>query len=224
MALPVDIDRASVQPSLSETIVWCTNRQLTATPLENDEIRRRLKLLDQAGELMHQAYLESGSFVWKLLRRDYSKTRKYQQGLELMAQVNPASLSSVTKRLRSAELQPALVLSQARTHAAREKIVQSVISKRSALIPTLQYVQTAPHGAQGRLLRYWPEENLADGAAEYASVGFFDADNTPPWDTWVAFSGGMLLSWVPAELIELVNKGIDVNPEGCIAWLESWLE
>jgi len=220
MPLPFDIDSASAQRHLSETIVWCTNRQLTATPLENEEIRRRLKLLDQAAELMHQAYLESGNFVGRLLRRDYSRTRKYQQGLELMAQVNPASLSSVTKRLRSPELQPALVLSQARTHPERERIVQSVISKRSALIPTLQYVQTAPHGAQGRLLRYWPEENLACGAAEYASVGFFNADNTPPWDTWVAFSGGMLLSWVPGELIELVDRGIHSNPEGCIAWLE----
>jgi hypothetical protein len=215
-----DIDSASAQRHLSETIVWCTNRQLTATPLENDEIRRRLKLLDQAAELMHQAYLDSGNLVGRFLGGDYSKRRKYQQGLELMAQVNPASLPSVTKRLRSPELQPSLVLSEARTHQAREQIVQSVISKRSKLIRTLQHAQTTPHLAQGRLLRYWPEENLADGAAEYASVGFFDADNTPPWDTWVAFSRGMLVSWVPGELVELVDKGINANPEGCIAWFE----
>jgi hypothetical protein len=215
-----DLDSASAQLHLSEAIVWCTNRQLTATPLENSEIRRRLKLLDQAAELMRQAYLESGNVVGRFLRRDYSKTRKYQQALDLMAQVNPASLPSVIKRLRSPELQPSLELSQAQTEQAKEQIVRSVVSKRSALIPTLQHRQTAPHGAQGRLLRYWPEENLADGAAEYASVGFFDADNTPPWDSWVMFSSGMLVSWVPGELIELVDRGVDANPEGCIAWFD----
>jgi hypothetical protein len=127
-----DLDRASAQLHLSEAVVWCTNRQLTATPLENSEIRRRLKLLDQAAELMHQAYLESGNVVGRFLRRDYSKTRKYQQALDLMAQINPASLPSVTKRLRSPELQPSLELSQAQTEQAREQIVQSVVSKRSA--------------------------------------------------------------------------------------------
>jgi len=44
------------------------------------------------------------------------------------------------------------------------------------------------------------EENLADGAAKHPSKGFFDVDNTPPWDTWVAFSHGILLSWVPLNL------------------------
>ena len=215
-----NIDRASDQRHLSETIVWCTNRQLTATPLENDEISRRLKLLDQAAELMQQAYLESGNLIGRFLGRDYSKSRKYRQALELMAQVNPASLPTVTKRLRSPELQPSLALSEAGTHQARERIVHSVISKRSELIRTLQHLQANPHPAQGRLLRYWPEENLADGAAEYASVGFFDTDNTPPWDTWVAFSSGMLVSWVPGELLELVTRGIDANPEGCIAWVD----
>jgi len=72
----------------------------------------------------------------------------------------------------------------------------------------------------GRLLIYIPEENLADGAAKYTSRGFFDDDNVPPWDIWVAFFGGTLLSWVPPHLIELAQCGIDANPESCIAWLE----
>ena len=39
--------------------------------------------------------------------------------------------------------------------------------------------------AAGRLLVYFPDEELWDGAAEAASSGFFDEHNAPPWGTWV---------------------------------------
>ncbi len=71
-----------------------------------------------------------------------------------------------------------------------------------------------------KILLYAPEENLADGAAKYSSKGFFDVDNVPPWDTWLTFSNGILLSWVPELLVGLAQNGIDANPEGCIRWLD----
>src|SRR5207247_2550506 len=37
----------------------------------------------------------------------------------------------------------------------------------------------------GRLLAYFPDDNLADGVAATESNGFFDVDNIPPYDTWV---------------------------------------
>lgn len=37
----------------------------------------------------------------------------------------------------------------------------------------------------GRLLAYFPNDNLFDGVAEVESDGFFDVDNIPPYDTWV---------------------------------------
>jgi len=45
-------------------------------------------------------------------------------------------------------------------------------------------------------------------------------NNVPPWDTWVAFSEKMLVSWVPPALIDVAQMGIDVNPEECIGWAE----
>lgn len=81
---------------------------------------------------------------------------------------------------------------------------------------------------EGDLLLYLPDQQLADGAAEQASNGFFDMDNTPPWDSWVALvrdsradvsSRDQLICYVPAKLRDFVQRGIDVNPEGCIAWL-----
>src|SRR5262245_34397058 len=37
----------------------------------------------------------------------------------------------------------------------------------------------------GRLLAYFPDDNLFDGFAEAVSEGFFDVNNIPPYDTWV---------------------------------------
>lgn len=78
----------------------------------------------------------------------------------------------------------------------------------------------------GRLLVYFPDQELADGAAEVESRGFLDVNNAPPWDTWVAFiqhvgSGqSHLISWVPREFLALADAGIRVNPEECILWLD----
>ena len=212
-----DLNRPDLQRSLKDAILWCADRQLTATPADDEEIRRRRELMNRAQELLHGAIVESRSLLNRIRRRNYTELPKYQRGMELVSQANPVSFTSFTKRLRSAELQPSASLSGAENPRF---IVQSVISRRAALVIELNHFQTAAHRAEGRLLTYWPEENLACGGAEYASVGFFDVDNTPPWDTWVAFSGKALLSWVPGELVDLVSQGIEANPEGCVAWYE----
>lgn len=80
----------------------------------------------------------------------------------------------------------------------------------------------------GKLLVYFPDANLSDGAAEVESREFFDVYNAPPWGTWVAYldDGGRdesyssyLLAWVPEGLIAVADAGIEVNPEQCVSWL-----
>ena len=90
----------------------------------------------------------------------------------------------------------------------------------------------------GRLLAYFPDDNLACGVAEAESQGFFDVDNIPRYDTWVwmvrnlrafAYKDGAkgemeanyLVAWVPPDFIELASGGIEVNPEECIRWLDT---
>jgi hypothetical protein len=78
------------------------------------------------------------------------------------------------------------------------------------------------------VLVYFPDDELACGAAEVESEGFFDVHNAPPWDTWLAMvkddgrteRNPYLLAWVPDELVGHAQRGIDVNPEECIRWLE----
>lgn len=89
----------------------------------------------------------------------------------------------------------------------------------------------------GKLLSYFPNENLADGVAEAESGGFFDADNIPPYDTWVWMAentqlvllGGRrkidvpnnyLIAWVPPLFIPAAKRGLGVHVEACLGWLD----
>lgn len=90
----------------------------------------------------------------------------------------------------------------------------------------------------GRLLAYFPDESLACGMAEVESLGFFDANNVPPYDTWVWMVRNVrtftrdhgarweeevnyLVTWIPPEFIPLATGGMKVNPEQCIMWLDT---
>jgi hypothetical protein len=85
-------------------------------------------------------------------------------------------------------------------------------------------------GKEGRLMVYYPDAELSDGAAELESGGFFDVCNCPPWGTWVGMFrdnrprdhsyANYLVAWVPRVLEDLVARGIEVNPERCILWLD----
>jgi hypothetical protein len=78
---------------------------------------------------------------------------------------------------------------------------------------------------------------VADGASEHASGGYFDVFDTPPWDTWVWYVDDtptldhpndqtegvrrvdFLIAWVPPVMIAWVEHGIAVNPMECLGWL-----
>jgi uncharacterized protein (TIGR02996 family) len=78
----------------------------------------------------------------------------------------------------------------------------------------------------GRLVLYDPRETLSAGLSHRFSDDYFDADDMPPWDTWVMhvpetsplFNDSYLLAWVPREHLERARAGIEVNEEGCLMW------
>jgi hypothetical protein len=125
--------------------------------------------------------------------------------------------------LRSPELRPRILQPSYTAGVADLLLNREHALGRNFTVPTDSV-------ATGRLLVYGPDEELSDGAAEEETNGFFDVANCPPWDTWVAFveephpspTGRIayLVSWVPPEFVESVGRGIYVNPEGCIRWLE----
>jgi hypothetical protein len=109
---------------------------------------------------------------------------------------------------------------------SRKSWVQSVATqRRRALGGGNISLQKKFYGYEGRLLAYYPDENLACGVAEVETQGFFTVDNVPPWDTWVAYlheddRTNYLLAWVPGPLTRIVGEGIRVIPEECVGWLD----
>ena len=129
--------------------------------------------------------------------------------------------------LRSVELRPQMLADD------REWVVPALAAHRSyadAATKMAKPVTTASDLRGGRLLIYFPDAELADGAAEAESGGYFDVFNTPPWDSWVALLRDdrtddlgysvYLVCWVPSVFVDIASAGIGVNPEECILWLE----
>jgi hypothetical protein len=131
-------------------------------------------------------------------------------------------MTDLRHSLRSAELQPCLLID-----ISRSQMVSQLVRHRGMFFhdKVLEPINSSTQSARGKLLAYFPNEDLTCGAAEVATQGFLDVNNAPAWDTWIGFyedeRGFYLVSWVPPELVELVGEGIWVNPEQCIAWLSN---
>lgn len=127
--------------------------------------------------------------------------------------------------MRSQELSPSLF------NDGRDDMVCRLGSSRHWRIGATQRQRAAtfPDLCGGRLMVYFPDGDLCDGAAEQETEGFFDVYNTPPWDTWVSYFDDnrpelhgydrYLLAYVPRQFVLRVDNGILVNPEQCIRWL-----
>lgn len=121
---------------------------------------------------------------------------------------------------RSPELQPQGLHDDAGRHVDADdawvNAVETLVAARRRLLgPRVVWA--------GRILVFQPGESLSDGAAQKVSGGFFDIDNTPPWDTWIGFRQGTLYAWIPRALELIVQDAINVNPEQCLKWaVEGW--
>ena len=137
------------------------------------------------------------------------------------------SLGNTSSSMRTPELSPQLL------HAGFDDVICDLGSVRRYKLQNLN-VDAMTIGQSlrsGRFLCFFPDANLTDGAAESETDGFFDAYNNPPWDTWVGYfvdrhqevisCFSYVLCFVPNDLIPLVDRGIVVNPEECIQWLEN---
>jgi hypothetical protein len=125
------------------------------------------------------------------------------------------------RQLRS-EARRSIASSVAQCGADCAAIVGHVAEARGQMLENLggDRESQSSESCRGRLLLHAPEDDLACGVAGYSSLDFFDVDNVPPWETWIVMLGKYLVSWVPAQLVRLVQEGLDVNPEQCILWAD----
>lgn len=214
---------------LGETISWCLSQEIIDAPLEDESVTRRRLLNQQGVDLFRKGFMMAASYEhagwfsrWRAKEKIRWATEMRAQGQELMKAAAVTSIvPQLGRQLRSEALRP-FASSLAQSDADHAAIVVQVTEGRSQLLR--QLAKRSESGSSdlrsGRLLLFAPQDNLSDGAAEYVSLGFFDMDNVPPWDTWIAMFGKYLVSWVPPQLIRLVQEGLDVNPEQCILWAD----
>jgi hypothetical protein len=107
-------------------------------------------------------------------------------------------------------------------------IVEEVVIERHNLLICAGRRAAEGADAGARVLGFYVDDTLSEGATEAASNGWFDSDDLSPWDTWI---GGvtlpgprrLLLSWVPAAWVDRVAAGTQVSSTDCIAFLDDLL-
>ncbi len=207
-----DVSSKQFLISLADTVTWCKLKSI-GMDADSDDIRQRHVLYAQAEDQWKEAR-ETVKRGW--LSRKITDTKQWQNAMALLEQIRD-SLGPLDRNLRSSELKPTFDLYGFGDDGLWAKAVAEVVAKRSRLTAGTS-TEKSDKSVVGRLLLYSPSENLACGAAEVSSNRFFDVNNVPPWDIWVDFSEGTLVSWVPPALIDVVQMGIYVNPEACIRW------
>jgi hypothetical protein len=201
---------------IDEVALWCSFQELTAFHQDSPDESRRRELLKEANRLLATAKYPGESW----LQRSLPDGRRWTRAMSLLRETDPDSLAPLEHQLRSSTLKPADSIGSSYSEESRHEMVDHVIDLRSSLIKSqpLREYATSTGQLRGRLLLYVPSENVSDGASRYASNGFFDAYDCPPWDLWLQYSDRTLISWVPEILFPLAQAGIDANPVDCVRW------
>jgi hypothetical protein len=107
-----------------------------------------------------------------------------------------------------------------RKRACFDRASSWINGKRSELLKAaaIEPLGIAEALSRSKLLIYEPLETVHDGAAEAASMGFYDMQDAPPWDTWFLYADRALFCCVPEFAISRAQHGIDANPVDCIHW------
>lgn len=116
------------------------------------------------------------------------------------------------------------------------QFADSVFAKRANAL-SVDMVENVQEGlAGGRLVLLYMSDTLCDGIGPIYSKGFIDECNFPAWDTWLYYGlesqrshrrygtirdTKYLISWVPEQVIPLMNDTIEILAEQCLQWVEN---
>ena len=153
--------------------------------------------------------------------------------------------------LRSEDLKPTLLEDDGslRRLWLRPEHIQDVVLRREYLLSSAQRSPSVPKVGAGRLLAAAYEYTNHNDASADETGYFFDENDVPPWDTWVAeiqgvggepvpsredktwpptlrswmggpLNRGVLIAWIPRPFVALAGKGIETECMGMLGWLD----
>jgi hypothetical protein len=211
---------------LAETIAWCSLQVLDTHPRETDEFKDRkakqrmgVSLLTRASLLEKRGTIRSWLIEHLKLGPSENPDELRREAKILLQQGDVSAIYPLNDQLRTKSIAPFSLKSPKTDRAAT---VEELCHRRAELLRDVgAYPEVEDFDlANGKLLRYEPDYNVSDGAAQDITQGYFDLNDTPPWDTWVCFIQPSLISYVPEPLVSLAQSGIDVNPVDCIGWID----
>jgi len=95
-----------------------------------------------------------------------------------------------------------------------------VIARREAL---LQGQSLVPIQNNGRILIFFFDNCLYEGAVAAETRRYIGGNEFPPWDTWICTAGQrnnrFLVSWVPEAFVDEVNAGFLVMTIPWLTWV-----
>jgi hypothetical protein len=139
--------------------------------------------------------------------------------------------------LRTPEVEPRGFVYPARD-TQRAEIVEQLAETRAMLLRDAGLDPRDFGGdlAGGRLLLYDPSGTDSSGGSWATSSGFFDYDDGPPWDCWIAFAHQeferlpewlrppewetCVVSWIPPALLAVAEDGIRGVAMDCVIWAD----
>jgi hypothetical protein len=165
---------------LKETITWALRQSFSSHSQESPEMLYRRRLTKEAAELLRSA--GHG--------QDALSSPSWRKAIAMLKEADPDSLAPLEHQLRSPELKPTRALGENITDSDRQRLVNELASNRSRQLASLQSTKSLHASQEGKSLIYYPAENVSDGASKYASKGFYDPFDAPPWDLWISYDSG----------------------------------
>jgi hypothetical protein len=207
--------RQILQRRIKESIAACARQDLQDESSLPDDVKRRRATYEAAMQRREEIMKEAGYDTRRAEKHaDYAETQRLLDEADVHAE--PPPLGQQLRTLPG-PTGPFWELDD----ASRVRLVDQVARERATRLAAAGGAPFQGTGLDGgRILAFLPGETLVDGAAEYESCGFFDAGNTPPWDVWIGYHNGVLVSWVPPKLLALADAGVNVNPEECLFWID----
>jgi hypothetical protein len=147
--------------------------------------------------------------------------------VDLARRFRSASLRPVDISMRGARLQ---ALGANDIYLARVRAVEDLVERREKLLGPSSQRASSFSRAMGGMLAFNLDACFFDGAVSAETQGFFDDEDLPPWDTWIAYTErhgageageNVLVSWMPESYRQLAERAIAVHMCNAYAWLES---
>lgn len=100
------------------------------------------------------------------------------------------------------------------------KYIAEVVRKRSVLLDATKLVSI--NGLPtGRVLLTMYEITNHNRATEFATDGFFDWADNPPWDLWIGELDDLLVCWIPESFVGLVDLADSVECMSMFSWADN---